>query len=496
MRPTALRLLFQVSLSVLMLLGVNACNSVMQIPVPTQTPANTPATAATAAPTSAVEVWLTLPDQSKKLNPEPALAFQPGKPGGGVVALNADIRYQQMEGFGAAMTDSSAWLLMNVLSEETRQQVMQDLFTRQDGGIGLSYVRIPLGASDFALKDYTYDDMEADQTDPTLRRFNIEYDKAYILPALKLAAQLNPQLRFMGSPWSAPGWMKRGGRIRGGPLLPEYYQAFADYHVRLVQAYAAEGLAIDSITPQNEPLFSSENYPTMFMAAADQQTLVRDYLGPAFQQAGLQTRIVIFDHNWDLKDYPLEVLADPQAAAFIDGVAFHCYGGNVSSQTEVHQAHPEKSIWFTECSGGDWATNFGDNLSWNLRNLVIGNFRNWGNSVLLWNLALDENDGPQNGGCSNCRGVVTISQSSGKVTYNEEYYILGHVSKFVDPGAYRIDSTNNLPGMPENVAFLNPDGSLVLIVQSDTQVTFSVTWKSQHFTYTLPAKAAVTFKWR
>jgi glucosylceramidase len=204
---------------------------------------------------------------------------------------------------------------------------------------------------------------------------------------------------------------------------------------------------------------------------------------------------VIFDHNWDLADYPLEVLSDPATAAYVDGIAFHCYGGSVSAQSRVHEAHPDKGIWFTECSGGGWATRFADNLSWNVRNLVIGNFRNWGNSLMLWNLALDQADGPQNGGCGNCRGVVTVDQASGAVTYNEEYYVLGHVSRFVDPGAYRIESTEFSMGLAENVAFINPDGSIVLIAHSVIDTPVTITWQGKQFDYLLPGGALITFKW-
>ncbi len=393
------------------------------------------------------------------------------------------------------MTDSSAWNLLRVMSSRQREQVMRDLFTREGDGIGISYVRIPIGASDFSLYDQSYNDLPPGETDPDLTQFSINYDEAYIIPALKQAQALNPQLRFMGSPWSAPGWMKTNGHFHSGSLLPEYYGVFTNYLVRWIQAYGAHGIVIDTLTPQNEPLHMTDGYPTMGITAEGQQVLVRDHLGPALKAANLPTRLLIFDHNWDLAAYPLTVLDDPAAAAFVDGIAFHCYGGDVSAQSQVHEAHPDKGIWFTECSGGDWAANFADNLSWNIRHLVIGNFRNYGNSVLLWNLALDQDAGPQNGGCGNCRGVVTIDQGTGEVTYNEEYYVLGHVSRFVDPGAYRIASTAYTWGQPENVAFINPDGSVVLLVHAVVDTTFAVTWQGQTFAYSLPGGAVVTFKW-
>lgn len=440
-----------------------------------------------------VQVVLTLCDGSKKLNIEPNLTFQAGT-GNASYAITVDpsTKYQQMVGFGAAMTDSSAWLIWNRLSATQRNTLMNNLFTRNGSGIGLSLIRIPMGASDFTVNgaDYTYDDTCCDLND-----FSISHDTAYIIPVLQQARSLNSQLRFIAVPWSAPAWMKSSGSLFGGSLLPQYFQMFANYHVKFIQAYNAQGVPIYAIAPQNEPLHESSSYPTMGISAENARTLVRDYLGPAIANAGLSTKIIIYDHNWDNTSYALTTLNDATARNYVDGTAFHCYAGDVSAQTTVHNAYPSKNVWFTECSGGGWATNWCDNVSWNLRNLAIGNFRNWGNSWLLWNIALDTNSGPQNGGCTNCRGVVTIDQSTGAVTYNEEYYTLGHVSKFVDPGAYRIDSTNYGQGQPENVAFQNPDGSIVLIVHSTAAVTFNVRWNGQYFTYSLPAKGTVTFKW-
>lgn len=448
---------------------------------------------------ASVEVWLTLADGSKKLAQEAKLAFTDGPGTGTVVNVNPNILYQRLEGVGAAMTDSSAWLIHTKLTPDQRDALMKNLFTRTGDGIGLNYLRLPMGASDFALNSYTYDDLPKGQTDPTLANFSISHDTAYIIPVLQQALALNPPLRFMASPWSAPAWMKTNEHLNGGALLPEYRQAFADYHVKFVQAYQAAGIPIDALTPQNEPMNENSSYPTMSMPADDQQIFVSDYLGPAFAAAGLDPKILVLDHNWDLANYPLAILNDPAALAYVDGAAFHCYAGQVENQSKVHLAYPDQGVWFTECSGGAWSTDFGDNVSWNLHNLVIGNFRNWGKSLLLWNVALDENAGPQNGGCDNCRGVVTINSSTGAITYNEEYYILGHVSKFVDPGAYRAESTNSEAGQPENVAFLNPDGSLVLVVHSTATTTFATTfdveWNGRHFTYSLPAMSTVTFKW-
>lgn len=478
----------------LAVLGLAGCRAAAV--APTAETATLPPAVETTPAANQVQAWLTLPDQSQQLAQQPALTLTTAaSQTEQVIELDPSLTYQPFEGAGAAMTESSAWLILNKLDETARQQLMNDLFTRQGSGIGLSYLRVPMGASDFALRNYSYSDISPAYSDPELRSFSIEPDLDDVIPALRLARSLNPALKLVGSPWSAPAWMKVSKNMNGGALRPEYLAAFAQYHLRFVQAYAEAGVPIDALTPQNEPMHETSGYPTMVMPPEQQAELIRDYLGPALDDAGLDTQIIIFDHNWDLVQYPLKVLSDPEAAAYIDGVAFHCYGGDVSAQSVLHQAHPDQPVYFTECSGGGWATDWSDNVSWNLRTLVIGNFRNWGRNLILWNLALDENDGPQNGGCGNCRGVVTINQADGSVTYNEEFTILGHVTKFVDPGAYRIESTAFTQGGPENVAFINPDGSLVLIVHSTQATTFEVAYAGQRFTYSLPAQGTVTFKW-
>jgi len=486
-KPIALTLLIFLLAACSAVPTLTDSKAIMNTPIATRTDIPTP---------DQVEVWLTLGDASKKLSQEPSLTFVPAPtPDSPVIKIDSETRYQQFEGAGASLTESSAFLIMSILDSHTRDILMHNLFTRKGQGIGLSYLRQTMGASDFALSDYTYDDQPSGHSDPDLSDFSIDRDRKYVIPALRMALELNPQLHIMGSPWSPPAWMKKNAQLHGSELLPEYYQAFADYHVKFVQAYASEEIHIDAITIQNEPNYATSGYPSMFMPASAQQTFVRDYLGPAFKKAGLETRILIFDHNWDIVDYPIEVLSDPAAAAYVDGVAFHCYGGDVSAQAQFHERFPQVGIWFTECSGGQWAQGFGSNLSWMTRNLVIDNYRYWGKSTILWNLALDENAGPQNGGCNNCRGVVTINQNNGEITYNEEFYILGHVTKFVDPGAYRIDSGPSDYRLPRQVAFLNPDGSLVLIVQADSPVDFTVTWQGKTFSYQLPSAGVVTFKW-
>jgi glucosylceramidase len=395
-------------------------------------------------------------------------------------------RFQTMVGFGAALTDSSAWLIGTRMSAEQRAELLRKLFDPQQG-IGLSYVRHGIGASDFSLADYTYAD--------EVQRFSIDHERAYLLPVLKEALTVSSDLRIMGTPWTAPASMKTTAKLKGGSLRADAYAAYANYFVSYLQAFAQEGVTIESVTVQNEPLHESQSYPTMRMEVGEQTDFLKNHLGPALAQAGLATKVFVYDHNWDRPDYPIDLMNDTSARQYAAGTAFHCYGGDVSAQSSVHEAHPDKEIRLTECTGSV-GSSFGDDMFWWMRNLFIGGTRNWASAVLMWNLALDERSGPQNGGCSSCRGVVTIEQSTGNVTYNGEYYALGHASLAARPGASRIESSR-IAGMLDSVAFLNPDGSKGLLVLNERNepTVMKVRWAGRAFTYNLPAQAVATFKW-
>lgn len=444
-----------------------------------------------------VQVWLTTPDQSKLLHREESLKLTKAKgTGENAIAIDEQTVYQQMDGFGASLTDSSAWLIANKLNDEQRQELMSKLFDHE-AGIGISYMRVPLGASDFALKSYTFDDMPAGQSDPELKNFSIDHDKEYIIPTLRQALAVNPDLKLMGSPWSAPGWMKTSDSVIGGSLKPEAYEPFANYFVRMIQAYEAEGVPFDAITLQNEPHYTPEDYPGMRMEPLQQAELIKKYIGPAFEKNDIKSKIVVWDHNWDEPYYPLTILNDPDALKYVDGTAFHGYAGEVGNQAQVHDAYPDKNLYFTESSGGAWSTDFGGNLKWDMENLIIGATRNWSKVVLKWNLALDENYGPTIGGCKDCMGVVAINQGSGEVTFNSEYYSFGHASKFVKSGAYRIESGESVSGEIEQVAFKNPDGFIVLVAlnAADAERELKVKLGGKYFAYAMPAGAAATFVW-
>jgi glucosylceramidase len=444
-----------------------------------------------------VNVWLTRgDDENTRLEARPALTFQAGA-GSHSTKINLDpiARYQTMEGFGAAVTDSAAWLIQNELSGEQRNALMETLFSSTNG-IGLSYVRIPMGASDFALTAYTYDDMPIGQTDPTLANFSIAHDLDYIIPTLLDVQAVNPDVRFMATPWSPPAWMKNPQTLFGGSLESQHYATYADYFVRFIQDYAAEGIDINLVSVQNEPLKSSTGLPSASMATFQQSTFIGDHLGPAFASAGIDTIILAYDHNWDEWNYPVIVMNDPEAGPFIAGSAFHGYAGDVANQSNVHDYFPDKDIYFTEISGGEWSPNFADNLVWEIRNIIVGGARNWAKTALMWNIALDESHGPHlPGGCADCRGVVTIG-GGGAVTREVEYYVLGHASKFVQRGAQRIGS-DSIDGVLEAVAFRNPDGTEVLIAlnpQGGSQ-WFDLVRGGECFSYRLTGQSVATFVW-
>lgn len=443
------------------------------------------------------KVWLTKGDKSILLNSEPDLSITETGSSYPLITIDTAANYQTMEGFGAALTGSSAYLIDEILDANQRATLLKNLFDTKDG-IGISYLRLTIGASDFSLSDYTYDDMPSGQTDFDLEHFSLDDDREDLIPVLKEILQISPAINLMGSPWSPPAWMKTNGNLKGGRLKTDSYSVYADYFVKYLEEMALEGINIASITPQNEPLHYTANYPCMEMQPSEQLNFIKNHLGPKFQAQGINTKIIIYDHNWDNTNYAISILNDPLARAYISGSAFHAYAGEVSAMTTVHNAHPDKDLYFTEISGGAWATDFGSNLMWNMQNIFIGTTLNWSKNVLLWNLALDQNWGPQNNGCGDCRGVVTINSASGLITNNVEFYSIAHFSKFVKPGAVRI-STNVSQTLTNAgaVAFQNADGSKAIIVcnYSSNDKSFSVKQGKNNFSYSIAPQSVVTIVW-
>lgn len=443
-----------------------------------------------------VAVYETTPDLKEALTQGRKHSFMAAPAAGPVITVDDARSFQTMDGFGAAMTDSSAWLLEDQLTAAQRKDVMRRLFDPRHG-IGISFVRVPLGASDLARNHYSYDDMPAGQRDSGLAKFSIDHDRAYILPALREALKLNPSISVMVTPWSAPGWMKTKDSMIGGQLRKDAYADFAQYLVKSVSAYQEAGVPVKYLSLQNEPLYETKDYPGTLMLADQEKELIGQYVGPALRKAGLNTGILAYDHNWDHPEYPETILADPEAAQYVPGSAFHCYGGDVSAQGPVHDKFPDKGLWMTECSGGTWQKG---NLLAITEKLVIESTREWAKAVVLWGLALDEKNGPNAGGCATCRGFVTVDRSKEPhaVTYTADYYAIGQASRFVHPGAVRIDSNELSEAGIETVAFKNRDGSIVLLVlnNADSPQDFSVSWHGKSFKTSLSAGSVSTYQWR
>ncbi|HEX4346413.1 MAG TPA: glycoside hydrolase family 30 beta sandwich domain-containing protein, partial [Vicinamibacterales bacterium] len=450
-----------------------------------------------------VAEWETTADGALALSAQAAIPLvSGGGSGSNVITINASTTYQQMTGFGASLTDSSAWLLANQMTAAQRAAAMTALFDPTNG-IGVGILRQPMGTSDLAWSFYSYDDVAAGATDPTLAQFSIARDRPYIIPMLQQALATNPALKVMATPWSAPAWMKTNGSLEntGSLIDPGSYDPYAQYFVKFIQQYAAVGIPIWAVTTINEPLIQPVAYPSMSMQWYEQSNLIRYHLGPAFAAAGITTKIFLFDHNWDNESFPQTILGDnAQVGTYTGGIAFHCYSGDPSAMTTMHNAYPDKDIYVTECSGGTWSGSYGDSLKNQFDQLYIGSTRNWAKSIVRWNIALDDAHGPlptSGGGCTTCTGLITI-HSDGSFTKEVDYYAMGHASHFIAAGAYRVDSNSFGSGNVEDVAFVNPDGTRVLLVlngAASTQ-TFSVVDSGRTFTSSLPAGAVATFTWK
>lgn len=411
------------------------------------------------------ELWLTSLDGSVLLEHVDLSQEDPqSKDATTVITIDSSKTFQTMDGFGYTLTGGSAMHIQK-MSEKPRADLLNELFGNGENEIGVSYIRVSLGASDLDEKLWSYNDLEKGEEDLKLDKFSLAYDTLYLIPVLKDILKINPDIKIMGSPWSPPVWMKTNGDTRGGSLKEEYHQVYADYFVKYIKAMASQGIPIDAITIQNEPLHPGNN-PSLLMQADQQAVFVKDFLGPTFKRNAIQTKIIIYDHNADRIDYPISILNDPEAAKYIDGSAFHLYGGEIDALSKVHQAHPDKNLYFTE----QWVGAPGDfekEMEWHTENLIIGATRNWCKTVLEWNLASDENQEPHTdrGGCDRCLGAVTITGD--KVIRNPAYYIIAQASKFVPAGSQRIASSSN-DSIP-NVSFRTMDGKIVTILLNKTK---------------------------
>ncbi len=443
--------------------------------------------------TEQVDWYLTNPDKSSLLQKQIPLIHEKGSEND-MVTINVDDSeiYQTMDGFGFALTGGSA-IHINAMDPEARGKLLNELFGKGENSIGVSYLRVSIGASDLSDRVFTYNDLPEGEIDPEMKRFSIEPEKKDLIPVLKQILAINSEIKILGSPWTPPVWMKTNGKSKGGSLKPEYYDAYALYFVKYIMGMKEEGIKIDAITIQNEPLHPGNN-PSMFMPANEQADFIKKSLGPVFEKAGTDAKIIIYDHNPNRVDYPIQVLNDPDARRYIDGTAFHMYEGKVDAISEVKKAHPDKNFYFTE----QWVGapgNFPNDLRWHVRTLIIGAVRNWCKNVIEWNLAADPKQDPHtDGGCTECLGAITIDGNS--VTRNPAYYIIAHASKFVNPGSVRIKS--NIPENLPNVAFKTPEGKMVLIVLNDSEKnqSFQVNYGGKSIRASINGGSVATFSWQ
>jgi glucosylceramidase len=441
-----------------------------------------------------VASWLTTPDRTSLLSRQVAVMRFENEP---VLPLVIDVddsqKYQAMDGFGLALTGGSAQLIMQ-MDAEHRHELLEELFGTGANDIGVSYMRVSIGSSDMNDHAFTYDDLPPGQTDMALNHFDLGPDRSTVVAALREILEINPAIRIVAAPWSAPAWMKTNDQLKAGSLRPEYYSVYARYFVKYIDSMRAQGIAIDAVTPQNEPL-NPNNTPSLVMQAGEEAAFISHSLGPAFRRAGITTKIIVYDHNCDRPDYPLAILADPAARKYVDGSAFHLYGGQITALTQVHDAWPKKNVYFTEQMVVDHPGDPKLEIAGAVADLVIGAPRNWSRNVLLWNLAADPQFGPHtnDGGCPVCEGAVTINGN--EVTRNAAWYTIAHTSKFVRPGSVRIAS-NPVEGLPD-VAFSTPDGHKVLIVAntSSSPQRFQIHWHEKSVTTTLDPGAVATYLW-
>lgn len=434
-----------------------------------------------------VTPFITSGDQTRLLQQQSTVSF--GTNSGtnpSTITINAGTTYQTMDGFGYTLTEGSCEVI-SAMAATQQNQLLNDLYNPVTG-LNASVVRISIAASDLSSSSYSYNETSGDVN---MNNFSLNGpDLNYLIPIIKKIKLINPNIKILATPWSAPRWMKTNNSWIGGSLQTQYYAAYARYFVKYFAAMQAQGISIWGITPQNEPE-NPHNEPSMLMNSTEQKNFINQQLGPQMAAAGYgNIKIIAFDHNCDNTAYPIDVLNN---SSYVDGAAFHLYLGNISAMSTVRNA-TNKNVYFTEQytgSGGSFSGDFG----WHMQNVVIGSTNNWSKTVLEWNAANNPSLGPRTpGGCNTCLGAVTVNNNT-SYTKNVAYYIIGQISKFVKPGAVRISSSSS-SGTIQTVGFRNPDGSIALVVyNSGSANTIKVVSGSSAFNYTVPASSAVTFNW-
>ena len=436
-----------------------------------------------------VQYWLTKGDESVKLQQQASIKFVNTTNNFQNIEIDDTQKFQYVDGFGYTLTGGSVEVI-NRLSSSNRKALLNELFGNAKNSISISYLRLSIGASDLDGEVFSYNDLPEGQTDVSLSKFSLEKDKA-LIAMLKDILAINPDIKIIAAPWSPPVWMKDNGKSKGGSLKPEFYRTYADYFVKYIQDMKKEGITIDAVTPQNEPLHPGNN-PSLYMPSDQQRDFIKNYLGPAFKTNNLKTKIVVYDHNCNKPEYALDILKDPEAYQYIDGSAFHLYEGDISALSTIHNAFPDKNLYFTEQWTGSKGT-FNEDLNWHMKNVIVGSMRNWSKTALEWNLANDLKYGPHtDGGCTECKGAITVSDS-GDFTRNVAYYIVAHASKFIPSGSQRIASTQTK--YLSTAAFKTPSGKTVLIVQNDHKAVenFNIKFAGKTAAVTIPGSSAATY---
>ncbi|CAM4082019.1 glycoside hydrolase family 30 beta sandwich domain-containing protein [Flavobacterium branchiophilum] len=450
-----------------------------------------PETTTSPIPTSSdIEFWITKSDASVLLEKQnTVLNFGNTFNNFANIEINDTQTFQSIDGFGYTLTGGSVSVI-NQLTSAKKQELLQNLFGNSNTSIGINYLRISIGASDLNSSVFSYNDLPQGQTDNNLSQFSLSPDNE-LIQMLQSILAINPNIKIIATPWSPPVWMKDNGQTVGGSLQPQYYAVYAQYFVKYIKQMQQQGIAIQAVTPQNEPLHPGNN-PSMLMTASQQADFIKNHLGPAFVAAGITTKIIVYDHNCDKPEYPLSILNDAAANPFVEGSAFHLYAGDISVLTNIHNSFPNKNIYFTEQWTGSSGSFSGD-LKWHLKNVVIGSMRNWSKTALEWNLANDALYQPHTpGGCTECKGAITIN-SAESYTKNVAYYIVAHASKFVPANSVRIAS--NITGNLYNVAFKTPSGKIVLVVVNDSNNTevFNIKFNGKWATATLQGGSVASY---
>lgn len=462
-----------------------------------------------------VDVYTTTADKTKTMHHDSIIIdnkYNAALDSINIIHLDPTVKYQEMDGFGAAITGSSCYNLLRMSSED-RTKLLRETFDPENG-YGYSFIRISIGASDFSLDEYTYCDK------PGIENFAMhEYDKRDLFPILREILAINPNVKILASPWTCPQWMKINNlkdqkpfdSWTSGQLNPKYYADYATYFVKYLEEMKNEGFDIYGITIQNEPL-NRGNSVSLYMTWQEQRDFIKSALGPAFEEAGIKTKIISYDHNYDYDmnkpenhdqgQYPLKMYEDADAAKYIDGAAYHAYGGDVSEMLKIHEANPDKNLYFTEMSIGLWGDgySFGKDLMWNMREVCIKSINNFNKAVIMWNYMLDENHGPwRPGGCDICLGAIDIdSKDYRTMTKNSHYYTMAHLSKVIKPGAKRIKTEGNVENGVYYTAFENPDNSFSVVVLNDSDQSQPLTIKigGNNFTHTTEAKSVNSYIWK